>query len=54
MAGHVEHSEATYKFVERSFKIDFAVILTEKENSNVAGHSLSTYDAAIFSTLIVK
>ena len=54
MAGHVEHPEATYKFVERASEIDFAVILAKKEDSNVAGHSLSTNDAAIFSALIVE
>ena len=54
MVGHVEHPEATYEFVEGPSEIDLAVILAKKEDSNVTGHSLSTYDAAIFSALIVK
>ena len=52
--GMWEHPEATYEFVEGPSEIDLAVILAKKEDSNVTGHSLSTYDAAIFSALIVK
>ena len=29
MIGHVEHPEASYKFIEGASKIDFAVILAE-------------------------